>query len=81
MQQVLTKSVSGVTSTVSRVVRPAEVCERLGIGTSTLYAMMAAGKFPRPFVIFSGGRAVGWHEQEVEAWLQQRSSEAEAGHE
>ena len=77
MQQTLINTSQGASSGSSRVVRPAEVCERLGIGTSTLYAMMAAGKFPRPFVIFSGGRAVGWHEQEVEAWLLQRSGAAE----
>jgi predicted DNA-binding transcriptional regulator AlpA len=35
--------------------------------------MIAAGKFPKPFPIFSGGRAVGWCEHEIEAWLKQRN--------
>jgi predicted DNA-binding transcriptional regulator AlpA len=43
--------------------------------------MVAAGKFPKPFPIFSGGRAVGWREHEIEAWLQQRSNAAGGGHE
>ena len=74
MQQVPTSAPPATTSGSSRIVRRAEVRERLGISASTLSAMIAAGKFPKPFPIFSGGRAVGWREHEIEAWLQQRST-------
>lgn len=74
MQQVPISAPPETTSACSRIVRRAEVRKRLGIGASTLSAMVAAGKFPKPFPIFSGGRAVGWCEHEIEAWLQQRST-------
>lgn len=73
MQQVPINTMPEIRPGSSRVVRPAEVRERLGIGVSTLSAMVAAGKFPKPFSIFPGGRAVGWREHEIEAWLQQRA--------
>lgn len=73
MQQVPTSAPPETAAGSYRIVRRAEVRERLGIGASTLSAMVAAGKFPKPFPIFSGGRAVGWREHEIEAWLQQRS--------
>lgn len=73
MQQFPTSAPPETSSGSSRIVRRAEVRERLGVGSSTLSAMVAAGKFPKPFPIFSGGRAVGWREDQIEAWLQQRS--------
>ena len=39
----------------------------LGIGRSTIYRRMRAGKFPLPRRI--GGRAVRWSESEIERWL------------
>ncbi|MEY4838195.1 MAG: hypothetical protein RLZZ475_2054 [Pseudomonadota bacterium] len=81
MQQVPINTTPEASPRSSRIVRRAEVRERLGIGASTLSAMVAAGKFPKPFPIFSGGRAVGWREHEIEAWLQQRSNAAGGGHE
>ena len=81
MQQEINDIARGMSVSISRIVRAAEVRERLGVGASTLSVMSAAGKFPKPFPIFPGGRAVGWRECEIETWLQQRRSEAEAGHE
>ena len=43
------------------------VRHRTGLSRSTLYARIAAGKFPKPVPL--GGRAVGWLESEVEAYL------------
>lgn len=40
---------------------------KLGLSCSTIYAMMAAGKFPRPVKL--GRRAVGWREQDIVDWL------------
>lgn len=49
--------------------RPA-VEEAVGLGRSTIYAMMAAGEFPRPILV--GRRAVAWRESEILRWLEGR---------
>ena len=57
-----------------RIVRPTELCARLGIGMSTLYEWLADGTasgapnvLPRPRQI--GPRAVGWPLSEVDAFI------------
>ena len=50
------------TSRTLRVLRLRDVRARTGQATSTIYAAMAAGKFPRPIPL--GERAVGWLEAE-----------------
>lgn len=40
---------------------------KLGLSCSTIYAMMAADKFPRPIKI--GRRAVGWRNTDIQAWV------------
>ncbi len=50
--------------------RPA-VQARTGLSRSTLYAMMAEGKFPKPVKL--GKRAVGWRESALTNWLDSRS--------
>ena len=67
------------TSQGFRIIRAVEVRRKLGVAPSTLFAMVAAGKFPKPFVIFPGGRAVGWREQEIDAWLENRNRVAKKG--
>ncbi len=52
------------------VLRLPEVKIRTGLARSTIYHRIAQGKFPKPINL--GGRAVGWLEAEVEAWLQGR---------
>jgi len=53
--------------------RPA--VERLtGLSRSTIYAMIAAGEFPRPVRL--GKRAVGWRESDIAEWLASRSNDA-----
>jgi prophage regulatory protein len=47
-----------------RILRRPEVEARTGYPTSTLYTLMAAGKFPRPIKL--SARAVGWDERKVE---------------
>jgi prophage regulatory protein len=42
-----------------------------GLATSTLYAKMQAGEFPRPIKL--GRRAVGWKSNDVELWITQQS--------
>jgi len=40
---------------------------RTGLSRSTLYSRVSEGKFPKPISL--GARAVGWVDDEVEAWL------------
>jgi prophage regulatory protein len=47
-----------------RILRRPEVSTRTGLPQSTLYTLIAQGKFPRPVRI--GARSVGWPEHVVE---------------
>ena len=57
-----------------RVLRMRDLAKRLQLSQSRLYALIAEGKFLRPFKLVPGGRAVGWLERDVDAWLAERSS-------
>lgn len=58
-----------------RILRHTDVSNRLGVGPSTLFSMIAKGKFPKPFVIIPGGRAVGWLDSDVDAWIINRTAQ------
>lgn len=55
------------------ILRLPAVKAKVGKGRSTLYADIAAGKFPKPIQI--GPRSVGWLLSEVDEWIAQRISE------
>jgi len=63
------------------VIRHAGVCKKLKVSPSKLFAMIAAGHFPRPFKLVPGGRAVGWLLADVDAFLQQRAKTTEVKNE
>jgi len=50
-----------------RYLRLRDVCERVGVGTSTIYKMMATGAFPRQVKLSL--RTAAWIESEVEAFM------------
>ena len=52
---------------VTAILRLPSVKARTGLARSTIYLRIADGTFPKPVSL--GGRAVGWIEAEVEAWL------------
>lgn len=54
----------------ARLLRRPVVLSRVGVSSSTLYEMIAAGDFPAPIPI--GRQAVGFLESEVEAWIKNR---------
>jgi prophage regulatory protein len=54
--------------TALSILRRRQVEKRIGLTRSPLYARIKAGTFPRP-VQLGEGRAVGWIEAEIEAWL------------
>ena len=49
------------------VLRLPTVKARTGLSCSTIYLRVSRGEFPAPVSL--GGRAVGWIEAEVNAWL------------
>jgi prophage regulatory protein len=54
-----------------RILRRREVQARCGLSRSTIYLKIAQNAFPKQ-VSLGGGRAVGWVEAEVTAWLEQQ---------
>ncbi len=53
-----------------RLLRRREVEALTGLGRSTIYEMMSKGLFPRAFKLT--GKAVGWTESSIAAWIQSR---------
>lgn len=58
-----------------RALRIRRVCERTDLAQSTLYKLVAEGKFPKPFKLGSvgWGAAAAWLESEVEDWIMERA--------
>jgi prophage regulatory protein len=54
---------------VARTLRMKDLPEKIGLRPSTIYALVAQGRFPAPFKLLPGGRAVGWLETTVDDWL------------
>ena len=55
----------------TRLVRLKEVQHRVGLGRSTIYRWMAEGRFPKPLQL--GSHSVAWKQDEIDAWIAQRS--------
>lgn len=53
--------------TALAILRRKQVEARTGLGRSSIYDYIKAGRFPAPVRI--GDRAVGWLESEVDSWL------------
>jgi prophage regulatory protein len=63
------KHVSELPQKAFTILRRKQVESRTGLSRSTIYARIAAGLFPSP-IDLGGGRAVGWIEAEIDAWVQ-----------
>jgi len=59
------------------ILRLALLRKKVGLGTSSIYQMMAEGRFPRPRKI--GKRAVGWLESDIDQWLLSRCVSPQRG--
>ena len=59
---------------VQRVLRRQKVQELTGLSRSTIYALMAGGRFPKPIKI-AGAKAVGWLENEIAEFQAHRIAE------
>jgi prophage regulatory protein len=53
-----------------RILRLAEVAKRVGLGKSSVWAMVKDGRFPAPKRLSQ--RAVGWSSAEIDSWLMSR---------
>ena len=51
-----------------RILRLSAVKAKTGQATSTIYAAMASGTFPKPIPL--GERAVGWLDSEIDEWIE-----------
>jgi prophage regulatory protein len=54
------------------ILRLPELRKRIGLGRSSIYALVKQGSFPRPVRLSQ--RAVGWVAAEIEAWLAERAA-------
>jgi prophage regulatory protein len=53
-----------------KILRLPAVKEFTGLSRSTIYLRMANNEFPRPISL--GGRSVGWLEEDINEWLEQK---------
>ncbi|MDE2842365.1 MAG: AlpA family phage regulatory protein [Chloroflexota bacterium] len=49
------------------MLRIADVLEVVGVSRSTLYKMIADGRFPRPMRV--GQRAARWRQSDIQRWM------------
>lgn len=52
------------------ILRLPDVCQKIGMKRSSIYAMQKQGDFPQSVRL--GPRCVGWLESEIEEWLAER---------
>ena len=50
------------------LLRVRDVCARAGLSRSTVYARLAAGRFPKP--IYPAPGAPRWRSDEIAAWIE-----------
>jgi prophage regulatory protein len=58
-----------------KILRLPETKGVTGLSRSTIYLRMANGEFPKSISL--GGRAVGWLEEDIQHWLEQKRKESE----
>ena len=54
----------------AKLLRLPDVKEITGLSTSTIYAKMSRGEFPKPIKL--GARAVAWKVTEIHDWIESR---------
>lgn len=60
---------------MTKVIKLKEVIKRTAKSKSSIYLGVAEGTFPKPISL--GARAVGWIDQEVTDWINQRIAESQ----
>lgn len=62
----------------TRVLRMKDLPPKIGFQPSTIYELIGNGKFPLPFKLVPGGRAAGWLESTIDAWVTERATQGDA---
>jgi prophage regulatory protein len=73
----MSETTTGDVPQVRRFLRIESIMDRTGLAESTIYMLMAKGKFPKSFRI--GARATAWDERDVIAWQEIRLAERDKG--
>ena len=55
---------------VHTILRLPKVMARTGLSRSTIYLRISEGRFPKQISL--GGRAIGWQQSAVDAWIRQQ---------
>lgn len=58
----------------NKILRLPTVKESTGLSRSTIYLRMANDEFPKSISL--GGRAVGWFEDDIQNWLDEKRKES-----
>lgn len=58
-----------------KILRLPDTKAATGLSRSTIYLRMANGEFPKSVSL--GGRAVGWFEEDIQNWLEQKRKESQ----
>ena len=66
-----------VETTQKRIVRMKDLPSKIGFQPSTIYGLIAEGKFPAQHKLVPGGRAAGWLESTIDAWIKSGASQNE----
>ena len=56
-------------SKIIRTLRMKDLPSKVGYQPSTIYGLIAQGKFPKPYKLTPGGRAAGWQESDIDTWI------------
>lgn len=64
-------------NTQDRLIRRPEVRAATGLTDSAIDREIRAGRFPKPIQLIPGGRAVGWSERAIQAWISERIAAAQ----
>ncbi len=62
---------------IFRTLRMKVLPSKVGFQPSTIYGLIAEGKFPKPYKLTPGGRAAGWQESTIDAWIKSVAIENE----
>jgi predicted DNA-binding transcriptional regulator AlpA len=57
---------------IKRILRSPEVCRKTGLSISWIHELMRKKLFPQNFKIVPGGRASGWDEAQINAYIESR---------
>jgi len=67
-----------MTSNINQnILRMPQLVNKTGLSKSSIYQLIRSGVFPKPINLTGSGRAVGWHESEIDEWLANRERSGE----